>query len=253
MDNSERLFRSMFLYASLGMILIDTEGDVIMHNAAVSRIFGFEHIEAEDLKISSLLLPEDFEKIKSVLADFNSIKKKRLKIQAKFQTDASHSGWCRFNISRINYSKKSSGCFLAIVEDITSQIELELQLKKAKATAERATRTKSEFLANMSHEIRTPIHTIIGMSELLKETNLDEEQKEYAGQVEFSAEVLLSLINDILDVEKIEAGKLKLEEIDMDLFDVAHGAVDLVALEAFKKNLEAVLYIEPDVPHLVLR
>ena len=160
-------------------------------------------------------------------------------------------GWCRLNISGIRYHNSCADCLLVLVEDITSQIVLEEQLTNAKLVAEKATRTKSEFLANMSHEIRTPIHTIIGMSELLQDTSLDAEQKEYAGQVEFSAEVLLSLINDILDVEKIEAGKLKLEEIKMDLLEVAHSAVDLVALEAHKKNLEAALYIEPDVAHLV--
>ena len=232
-------------------MLIDINGDVIMHNAAVSRIFGFSNTESDTLKISNLIMQDDFEKIRKALADFSAKSSKRLKVQVGYRSDNEHSGWCRFNISGINYEKGGPGCFLAIVEDITSQVRLELQLKKAKEAAEKATRTKSEFLANMSHEIRTPIHTIIGMSELLKETNLDEEQKEYARQVEFSAEVLLSLINDILDVEKIEAGKLKLEEIEMDLFEVAHGAVDLVALEAFKKNLEAALYIEPDVPHLV--
>ena len=160
-------------------------------------------------------------------------------------------GWCRFNISSIKEQHSFKNCILVIVEDITSQVILSEQLTKAKLEAEKATRTKSEFLANMSHEIRTPIHTIIGMSELLQETSLDAEQKEYAGQVEFSAEVLLSLINDILDVEKIEAGKLKLERIEMDVLDVAYSAVDLVALEAHKKNLETVLYIDPDVKHLV--
>jgi PAS domain S-box-containing protein len=233
------------------MLLLKDDGEILMCNNAVSRIFGLNGSEIEKKRITGLIAENDAERISSKLEILKQESGKRARIEVRFRRPSGRIGWCRFNISGINYKKEQPACLLALVEDITKQILLERQMKRAKQIAEQATKTKSEFLANMSHEIRTPIHTIIGMSELLKDTHLDEEQKEYAGQVEFSADVLLSLINDILDVEKIEAGKLKLEEIEMDLLEVAHGAVDLVALKAHEKNLEAALYIEPDVTHLV--
>lgn len=251
MDKTEKLFESIFLDSSLGMMLFNKDGDILMSNHEVTHIFKRETKELDGGNISDLIYKEDIKGFLRELSELSSDKHQKLKIEVRFKKGSMKLGWCRFNISGINYDEGCPACMLALVEDITSQILLEEQLTKAKIIAEKATRTKSEFLANMSHEIRTPIHTIIGMSELLKETSLDAEQQEYAGQVEFSAEVLLSLINDILDVEKIEAGKLKLEEIEMDLLEVAYSAVDLVALEAHKKNLEAVLYIETDVPHLV--
>ena len=251
MDKSDILFKSVFYDSSLGMVLFSPDGIIQMSNHEVCRIFKCSQDRLEGSTLQSLIYKEDVEHFTTELSKLSKEKHEKCKIQVRFLKGESKFGWCRFNISRVNYIGGEASYLLALVEDVTSQILLQRQLTNAKLIAEKATRTKSEFLANMSHEIRTPIHTIIGMSELLKETSLDAEQKEYAGQVEFSAEVLLSLINDILDVEKIEAGKLKLEEIDMDLLEVAYSAVDLVALEAHKKNLEAALYIEPDVTHLV--
>ena len=140
---------------------------------------------------------------------------------------------------------------MCAAEEITDRILRENGLRDAKDEAEKATHTKSQFLANMSHEIRTPIQTILGVVELLHETELDTEQTDYVDQVRFSADVLLALINDILDFSKIEAGRLDLETTNFDLRYWVYQSVDLLAMEATRKGLEIIVDVDEKLPALV--
>lgn len=132
--------------------------------------------------------------------------------------------------------------------DVSAQKRAEADLIRAKEMAEAANRARGFFLANMSHEIRTPMNAILGMTELVLETNVDAEQREYLDNVRSSAESLLTIINDILDLSKVEAGKVDLQRIGFSLRHVVGEAIRALAVSAHERGLELILDIAPDVP-----
>lgn len=159
--------------------------------------------------------------------------------------------WCRVFTRVIDPNDLTRGN-VVIFEDITTERAAIEQMRAAKTLAENAVRMKSDFLANMSHEIRTPMNAIIGMSHLAMKTELTPRQRDYMKKIQWSSQHLLGIINDILDLSKIEAGKMTVESIDFELDRVLENVIGLISEKAAAKNLELILEIDKGVPHSLI-
>ena len=220
-------------------------------SAGVERLIGVSAatIMADRQNYLSSIHPEDLDEYNQQMSQsFNQLKlfDHSFRIISPMGTER----WlrCRSAPRRLETGVVWDGILL----DITREREAEQALKQAKEAAEKAERAKSDFLATMSHEIRTPMNTVIGMTRLVQQTPLSPKQRNYLEKVELSANALLSIINDILDYSKIEAGMLSLESVEFALDDILETVSAVTTLRAEEKGIEVVYSIAPDVPrHLM--
>ena len=264
LQQSETRIRAITDSAQDAIVMMDTEGKISFWNQAAEAILGYTNTEAIGRDLHTLLVPQRYQNAYNAAfptfqqtgqgaavgktLDVTARKKdgREIDIQISLSAIQLHGYWHAVGIARdITERKKAE----------TELMEINRRLETATARANdmaaqaaMANAAKSDFLANMSHEIRTPMNGVIGVTGLLLDTDLTDEQRHYTEIVRSSGELLLCLINDILDFSKIEAGKLDLEILDFDLRDLLDDFAAMLALRAHDKRLEFICVVAPDVP-----
>ena len=216
------------------------------------EMFGFDQQEflGARQKFFDVIHAEDVQRLRDAIE--RCIREDVLvDVEVRATSRAGESRWYRV---RGALERDSAGTPLTVSgsqRDINQRQQYALALLEATETAAAANKAKSQFLANMSHEIRTPMNGVIGMIELLLETPLNPMQLDYAETVRDSASALLTVINDILDFSKVEAGRLDLEVLDMDVRDTVEDVARLLSIQAHAKGLEVIALLDPSLPDRV--
>ena len=224
---------------------LDLAGRFSSYNPAGERLTGYPVHEALGCHILERIAPEDAEQLVH-LFKLDHTQDATANFQARFKHKDGRLIWTETSARIMRQDNEPTG-FLAVTRDIGQRKELEHQLRDARDTAEANTRAKSAFLANMSHEIRTPMNGVIGMSNLLLQTPLSDEQRDFSETIRNSAESLLVILNDILDFSKIEAGKLQFDHADFDLSQMIEDTLELMASRASAKHLELACFVPQEI------
>ncbi len=228
--------------------ILDAAGNVEWSNAAFTRMTGHRSEQAVGLPLTSLLFRyhrdhAEIESFRELLSAGKSLTDERLLYRANGEAY-----WGTFNLTPVQDDAERLVHWIVIGSDTTRRREAQQALEAAKSAAEAASRAKSEFLANISHEIRTPMNAIIGMTELTLATDLGPDQRDYLHTVQNSAESLLKLLNDVLDLSKIEASRLEIEKIDFQLADLLRDTMRSLAVQAQAKHLDLNWRLPTTVP-----
>jgi signal transduction histidine kinase len=264
---SEAKFRAIFERSSIGIGLIDMKAQIVDTNPVLCEILGYSREELSDKRFTDYISIQkgDLKLYKQLVSEIgkNSEKTSRFGFQLSQEEQAVDKHrieterrclhkdgsliWTHISVSVIPDSNGEPEFFLAMIEDITERKETELKLRASQEAAETASRAKSEFLATMSHELRTPLNAIMGLSQLLQQEivgSLNEKQNEYVSCIYSSGEHLLAVINDILDLSKVEAGKEELLLSPLPVSDLCNYAIWTVRDRASEKGLKLTCKID---------
>ena len=286
---SEEKYRRLFETTTEGIIVVDAEMRLVMVNKVLADMLGYVEDELVGKPITDLMHPDE---VKAHSMEVEKRRRgQSSQYERRFIHKDGHTVWTIVSSSPVGQeSKEFEGAFgmvtdvsdlrraqaeLKVAYDemeqrviertdelnktnrlLTSEIYIRKQTEKAiieaKEAAEEATQAKSEFLANMSHEIRTPMNAIIGMTHLAKMTNLSASQKDYLNKIDISAKSLLGIINDVLDMSKIEAGMLSVESVGFTLDQVLEQLTTIISPRANEKKLEFLINVDKDVPAAIV-
>ncbi|WP_143870637.1 response regulator [Catenovulum sediminis] len=235
---SERRFRTLFEQNQVVMLLIDkVNGDIIAANSGAKAFYGYSDQDFVQQSIQCLSVDTHFDvqQLSPVNGASHDNMLQSQKVTAKHMLANGENRVVELFPTQIELQDKD--ILFVVIHDVTKQLENEEHLRDAKHKAELASQSKSRFLANMSHEIRTPMNGIIGLAELVMDTELSAQQHQYLSKLRLSAGNLLHIINDVLDYSKVEAGKLELQPVDFSFFELMSGLSAAVSHLAYQKRV----------------
>ncbi len=234
--------------SSNAILIMDSAGTIEWINEAFTRLSGYEEAVAVGHQVEELVFGPSTS-IKTAWEFREAIRTGRELTEdiLQYRSDGT-TVWVQCELIPVRDNKGEVSRWIVIQTDVSRRHQAEEALRAAKQAAELNSRSKSEFLANMSHEIRTPLNAILGMTELALATDLTQEQRDYLQTVKTSADTLLELLNDVLDISKIEAGKLEIEEVDFNLAEVVRETLQAMAVRAHEKGLELAVHMPMHVP-----
>jgi two-component system, sensor histidine kinase and response regulator len=241
-QRQKQYFEGIFQNNPVAIVTLDLNGLIVACNPAFERLFGYSQVEVMGGKLDTLITSPE---LRENALDFTRRVRRGEVIHTVGKRITRNGQMIDVEIFGVPVIVNGEELgILGLYHNIT-------ELVRARQKAEEADLAKSEFLANMSHEIRTPLNGVLGMLNLTLDTDLAYEQREYLSAALDSADSLVTLISDILDLSKIEAGKMELETTDFNLRKIVENVSVTLAQRAFSKGLELVCLIEPDVPSLL--
>jgi two-component system sensor histidine kinase/response regulator len=243
----EARHRQTFDRVAVGIAHVSPEGRFLYANRRMTEILGYEPEELVGMTFFQITYPDDRPETDANHRRLIAEEGSAVSVEKRYLHKRGHAVWVHLVTTLVHDAETDERYYLSVLDDISTRKRAD-EFERALQAAEAANQAKSAFLANMSHEIRTPVAGILGMTDLVLDTSLTAEQRDYLGAVKSSAKALLSIINDILDLTKVEAGKLELESTELSLHELLADALKPLELQARRKGLELRYDVASDVP-----
>lgn len=249
---SESNFRTIFTNAAIGIDVVDENGKFQQVNKAFSDMMGYTPEELANLSVSQVTFKDDLEKSEKPLLNLFKGNRDSYRIEKRYVKKSGDTFWADLSVTHYHDVATNRKLAIGTVFDITQAKKLQKELHQSREEAIEANKAKSEFLANMSHEIRTPLNAVIGFTELLETMVNDKKQSSYLQSIKSGGKNLLMLINDILDLSKIEAGKLEFKYEPINPWLLIDEIKQIFSIKIHEKDLDFIVKVDEDIPESLI-